>query len=628
MRVEPMNLVQAFLRPRTSGATTNSDRNLLAIYGGTVAVTNSLLALRKWLIALMALFAATVALAVPTASQSSNAAGGPVTQVIVWGDSMSLTWGDFLQPLLGVPVISKGVGAEDIQRTESRFKSWLADPTNADKIATTGHLCWCGHVNRNPQHVGTNKDADTIVPTLQRMAAQVPFGQFMPIGLTNGPQAPGPNPNATPPTAASRDYVLMINDQTAKMTAINEIMASPRPTGFGASYAEVREYLVTDGLRLRGITPTATDLANIAVDVPPRSLRRDTEDPDTDAHLNDAGKRVTASRLNDLIRAAGWLTPSQYQGSTTSAGSTPNPSIVGQEIQLTASVRSASGTSTPTGSVQFYVDGLASGESVAVPGSGNVMSSPTATLAAGEHRIDAVYSGDATFATSSGWFNQVVNGSGSQGPPPALVTATPVANATAIVQGSNVTATFSESVTGVSGTTFKLTNPVGTLISATVTYSPSTFVATLDPAANLAADTRYTATLSGGSTAIRDADGNSLATTSWTFLTGPAPTVTATAPADGATGVSRTANITATFNEQVNGVSGSTFTLTDSVTGAVVPAGVSHARFNNKWILNPSVTLAANTRYTITLTEGPTAIRDLAGNPMIPIAPRSFTTGP
>nr|MBA3338542.1 hypothetical protein [Geodermatophilaceae bacterium] len=139
--------------------------------------------------------------------RSANAVGGPVSRVIVWGDSMSLDWGAYLEPLLGVPVIRNGVGAEDVQQTEARFNAWVADPANASLIATTGHLCWCGHVNDNPAHKGTNKDIDTIVPTLQRMAAQVPFGQFMPIGLTNGPLAPGPNPAASPPTAASADYL-------------------------------------------------------------------------------------------------------------------------------------------------------------------------------------------------------------------------------------------------------------------------------------------------------------------------------------------------------------------------------------------------------------------------------------
>nr|MDQ3576992.1 hypothetical protein [Actinomycetota bacterium] len=280
-----------------------------------------LLRLQKSFVLLLALGAAVVALAVPTQHQTAVAEGGPVTKVIVWGDSMSLAWGAYLEPLLGVPVTRNGVGADDVQETEVLFNQWY-NTTPAAERDVTGHLCWCGHVNANAAHVGTDKDIQSIVPTLQRMAAKVPLGLFMPIGLTNGPLVYGPDSSVTPPTPASQGYLDTISDLTSAVTAVNEVMAAPRPVGFGSSYAEVRRYLVTDGLRVAGITPTANDKANIAVDVPPRSLRRDIDDPDTDAHLNTAGQNVTAARLNDLIRAAGWIAPSQNLPSSTTAGST------------------------------------------------------------------------------------------------------------------------------------------------------------------------------------------------------------------------------------------------------------------------------------------------------------------
>ena len=101
-----------------------------------------------------------------------------------------------------------------------------------------------------------------------------------------------------------------------------------------------------------------------------------------------------------------------------------------------------------------------------------------------------------------------------------------------------------------------------------MTYDATTRVATLDPSANLAVNTPYTATLTGGASAIRDAANNPLATVSWTFTTAAAPpadttapTVTTRSPSTNATEVSRTGNITATFSEPVNGVSGTTFVL-------------------------------------------------------------------
>ena len=147
-------------------------------------------------------------------------------------------------------------------------------------------------------------------------------------------------------------------------------------------------------------------------------------------------------------------------------------------------------------------------------------------------------------------------------------------------------------------------------------------------------NTPYTATLTGGASAIRDAANNPLATVSWTFTTAAAPadttapTVTARSPSSNATSVSRTGNITATFSEPVTGVSGTTFALkTGSGTdGATVTATVTRNGTTNQWILNPNTTLASRTTYTVTLTGGAAAIRDAAGNPLTTTS-WSFTTG-
>ncbi len=212
------------------------------------------------------------------------------------------------------------------------------------------------------------------------------------------------------------------------------------------------------------------------------------------------------------------------------------------------------------------------------------------------------------------------------GPAPTITGRTPGANATAASTTGNITATLSEAVNGVSGTTFTLRDAAGTAVPAAVSYSTTTRVATLNPTATLAADTRYTATLTGGATAIRDAAGNPLATTSWTFTTGPRPTVTARTPGVSSTGVSRTVNITATFSEAVTGVSGTTVTLRTSA-GAAVTAVVTYSATTRVATLNPSVTLAANTVYTVTLTGGTSAIRDAIGNPLTTTT-WNFTTGP
>jgi hypothetical protein len=211
-------------------------------------------------------------------------------------------------------------------------------------------------------------------------------------------------------------------------------------------------------------------------------------------------------------------------------------------------------------------------------------------------------------------------------PAPTVTSRTPGADSTAVPAGSNVTATFSTAVQGVSAGTFVLRNAAGALIPAAVGYDAATRTATLDPASALPADAVLTATLTGGATAIRDSAGTPLASTSWTFLTGPPPTVTAFTPGSNALLVRRSNNISVTFSEAVQGAGNATFTVKNAATGAVVPAAVFRNGTTDQWILDPQQALAAKTKYTVTVTGGPGAIRDLAGNQL---ATRTwqFTTG-
>jgi len=214
---------------------------------------------------------------------------------------------------------------------------------------------------------------------------------------------------------------------------------------------------------------------------------------------------------------------------------------------------------------------------------------------------------------------------------PTITGRSPGINATNASRTGNITATFSENVTGVNATTFTLKNAAtGVAVGATsVSYNTTTRVATFDPNVTLAADTKYTATLT---TAIKDPAGNALAGSTtqpriWTFTTGPRPTVTSRSPAHLATGVGRTANVTATFSEAVRNVTTTTFTLrsvsSTGTLGTAVTAVVSRNGTTNQWILNPGVTLAAGTKYRATLTGG---VTDLIGNPLAQLS-WDFTTG-
>jgi hypothetical protein len=208
---------------------------------------------------------------------------------------------------------------------------------------------------------------------------------------------------------------------------------------------------------------------------------------------------------------------------------------------------------------------------------------------------------------------------------PTVTGGAPADGATGVVPTTAVTATFSEPVTGVAAGSLTLTGPSGR-VAATVGYAAGTRTATLTPAVQLAAGTRYTVALS---TAVKDSAGNRLAATTWSFTTAAAPpadrvapTVTARTPAATLTGVLRASTVTVGFSEPVTGVGRATLTLSTG-NGAAVAATVRYDGASGTATLDPTPTLKAGTRYRVTLTTG---IRDAAGN-RLAATTWTFTTG-
>ena len=103
-----------------------------------------------------------------------------------------------------------------------------------------------------------------------------------------------------------------------------------------------------------------------------------------------------------------------------------------------------------------------------------------------------------------------------------------------------------------------------------------------------------------------------------------APTVSLTSPLDAAIGVTRSGNITATFNEAMSAT-----TLTDAsftlAAGATAVAGiVSMDSGSTVATFDPTVDLVSNTLYTATITTG---AQDAAGNALAADYVWTFTTG-
>src|SRR5207253_2642533 len=127
---------------------------------------------------------------------------------------------------------------------------------------------------------------------------------------------------------------------------------------------------------------------------------------------------ITASYSGDTNFAASnstAITQTVNKANTnTAVVASSNPSVSGQNVTFTAAISStAPGAGTPTGAVQFQIDGRNAGGPVSASTTGGVTTASfsTTTLAVGTHTVTASYSGDGNFGTSSGTLSggQLVN---------------------------------------------------------------------------------------------------------------------------------------------------------------------------------------------------------------------------
>jgi subtilisin family serine protease len=350
-----------------------------------------------------------------------------------------------------------------------------------------------------------------------------------------------------------------------------------------------------------------------------------------------ASKLVTTSTPG-AVTASGAGTPNRLLFSDPSAGVLTAPVVTGTSPAANATGAAVAGSVTATFSRN--VQGVGGSTFVLKNAAGTTVPAavtydaatrtatlkPSSLLAASQKYTATLTGGTAAIRDTAGTPLVTTGWSFTTAVAPTVTARAPGANATGVAVGTNVTATFSSAVQGLSTGTFVLKGPSGAAVPAAVSYNATTRTATLDPAASLANDTKYTATLTGGAAAIRDAAGTPLATTSWTFTIGPAPVITAMTPRPGATLVRRVNNIAVTFSEAVQGAGTGTITLKATSTGTKMSATVSRYGTTNQWILDPSATLAARTSYTVTVTGGAAAIRDLAGNSLTSYS-WTFTTG-
>jgi len=222
---------------------------------------------------------------------------------------------------------------------------------------------------------------------------------------------------------------------------------------------------------------------------------------------------------------------------------------------------------------------------------------------------------------------------------PTVSSVSPASGATNVSRATNVTATFSEAMNPDTLTTSTVTlvkDGTTTSIGATVSYDEASKKVTLDPSTDLEASTKYMATVKGGADGAKDQANNPLAANKvWSFTTESssssgdttAPTVSSVTPANGATGVSRSTSVTATFSEAMDPATLTNSTVTLKAGTTTVTLTVSYDAASQKVTLKPSSSLSYQTKYTATVKGGTSGAKDQTGNALAADKVWSFTTG-
>ena len=199
---------------------------------------------------------------------------------------------------------------------------------------------------------------------------------------------------------------------------------------------------------------------------------------------------------------------------------------------------------------------------------------------------------------------------------------------------TSVGATFSEGMDPLTVTTvsFRVQTVTGVPVAGVLNYSGVSAV--FDPVNDLAPNTRYSLTVKGGASGVKDLAGNPMVgdfVINWSTAAAvgdtTAPTVTGAIHTNGQTDVAFNTNVGATFSESMDPltVTNVNFTVKQTASGTPVVGVVTYSGVSA--VFNPVSVLAANTSYTVTVKGGASGVKDLAGNPMVSDFVITWTTG-
>jgi virginiamycin B lyase len=188
----------------------------------------------------------------------------------------------------------------------------------------------------------------------------------------------------------------------------------------------------------------------------------------------------------------------------------PNPSIVGQDVTLTATVTTAE-AATLSGTVTFFIDGQAQPPVPLPELNGASQATLSTKLADGTHVITAIYNGKPNLAASaSNAVSVVVAPAPGDGP-----TVVHLARVGYHSRPTTLVLTFDKALNAASAqnlSNYRITNSQGRSIQiASVAYNPSNLTVTISPAARLNIHRPFELTVIGTGTAgVTDTSGSLL----------------------------------------------------------------------------------------------------------------------
>src|SRR5439155_1608879 len=194
------------------------------------------------------------------------------------------------------------------------------------------------------------------------------------------------------------------------------------------------------------------------------------------------GVNVVQTNIFSIVLGKIYVRPA----TSTVLNSSPNPSVFGQAVTLTATVTPVvADTIAPTGTVVFKDGATTLGVVTLVNGSASLV---TSTLAAGAHSLTATYSGDLEFSPSASAFGQAVT---------LTAVVSPVAPGTGVPTG---TVTFRDGATVLA--TVTLANGSASFVTSTLAVGSHSLTAAYSGGGNFLASTSATVihTVNPGST--------------------------------------------------------------------------------------------------------------------------------